>query len=106
MVRAKNGHIFGGNIMNKLVLMGSISLFSFTLIGCNTMNSAENSVNQTGGAVVSTGAHLVSATGHAIGSTFNTGVGYLTGKQAKPNYVVYHNGHKYRLHNGRYVLVH
>lgn len=95
--------------MKKLLIISSTCLFSLSLVGCQTMDSAAKA----GGSVVDTGVHAISYTGHAVGSTIGTGVNYLTGhsttQKTVNNYhrndIVNHNGHQYRLHNGQYVLV-
>jgi hypothetical protein len=63
-----------------------------------------NSLNQAGGTVIGTGANLVTSTGRVVGTTVDRGSHVLTGYSVGPR-VVYHNGHKYKLYNGRYVRV-
>ncbi|WP_454783243.1 hypothetical protein [Legionella sp. WA2022007384] len=103
----------------KLILTSSALLMSLSLVGCNTMNQASQYSNSTVGAGVKYGANVVgtgvgfiadtgAAVGHGVGKVVDTGVGVVTGHtvyKAKPQYVN-HNGHRYMLQNGRYVLVH
>lgn len=105
----------------KLILTSSALLMSLSLVGCNTMDQASQYSNSTVGAGVKYGANVVgtgvgfvadtgAAVGHGVGKVVDTGVGFVTGHPAsyhkeKTQYV-YHNGHRYMLQNGRYVLVH
>jgi predicted small secreted protein len=99
--------------MKNLTFISSICLCSLTLLGCNTVNS----IDQAGGRVVSSGAYLgktvigsgayaVSATGGFVDKTIHRGVDVVTGQPILygPK-IVYHNGHKYKLYNGRYILI-
>ncbi|QMT59847.1 MULTISPECIES: hypothetical protein [unclassified Legionella] len=103
----------------KAIITSTALLMSLSLVGCNTMNQAAQYSNQTVGAGVKYGANVVgtgvgfiantgAAVGHGVGRVVGTGVGVVTGHtvyKAQPQYVD-HNGHKYMLQNGRYVLVH
>lgn len=117
--------------MNKLVITSSAAvIMSLSLVGCNTMNSMNNGMNnvsQFGNKTIGTGVKYTAQTigvgagfiadtgavvGKGIGSVANMGVGVVTSpfnyRGMKPAYnksVVYHNGHRYVLRNGSYVLV-
>ncbi len=87
------------------------------------MNNVSQYSNSTVGAGVNYGAHVVGTgvgyiadtgafIGNGVGRVVDTGVGVVTGHPATyhhagyPNkHVVYHNGHRYVLENGHYVLV-
>lgn len=113
--------------MKTVIITSSAILMTVGLVSCNTWNTAGSTVNNgvrgganvvyhTGnavvkgtGAVVGTGAAIVHGTGTAVtntvGGVVGTGVGVLTGQSAnyRQNQVIYHNGHRYILKNGRYV---
>lgn len=107
----------------KRIITSSALLMSVSLVGCNTMNNVSQYSNQTVGAGVNYGAHVVGTgvgyvantgafIGNGVGKVVDTGVGVVTGHRATYHqvgytnkHVVYHNGHRYVLKNGRYVLV-
>lgn len=103
-----------------MVLTSSALLLTLSLAGCNTMNDAAQFGSSTVGTGVKYGANTVgagvgflantgAAVGSGVGSVVNTGYGvvtspmtHFTGK-ASNKQVVYHNGHRYLLKNGKYV---
>jgi len=95
--------------MKKIIFATSFFTLPLVLIGCGTVNNVERA----GGSVVSTGVGAIAATGSAVGTTINKGVGFLTGQPATSqdmktyhhDGVVSHNGHKYKIRNGKYVLI-
>lgn len=121
--------------MKKLIITSSALLAVLSLSGCNTMNTAGETVGNgvryttntvgnglkygvnTVGNGVKYGAHTVgqgvgfvahtgAAVGKGVGNVVGTGIGVVTGRPATyQNKVVYHNGHQYVVRNGRYVLV-
>lgn len=97
--------------MKKLIITSSALLLALSLTGCNTMNSASQYGNATVGKGIKYGATTVgSGVGYVsrgVGTVVGTGFGLATGQSAvyhKQN-VVYHNGHRYVVKNGRYVRV-
>ncbi|USQ12757.1 hypothetical protein J2N86_08550 [Legionella lytica] len=110
--------------MKKLIITSSALLAVLSLSGCNTMNTAGETVgngvryttNTVGNGIkygvntvgngVRYGAHTVGQGVGFVGNVVGSGVGLVTGKPVTyQNKVVYHNGHKYVVRNGRYVLV-
>ncbi len=120
--------------MKKLIITSSALLAVLSLSGCNTMNTAGETVgngvryttNTVGNGVrygvntVGNGvkygvntvgqgvgfvAHTGAAVGQGVGNVVGTGVGFVTGRPTYQNKVVYHNGHRYVVQNGRYVLI-
>ncbi|KTC89867.1 hypothetical protein OQJ18_06710 [Fluoribacter dumoffii] len=109
----------------KRIITSSTLLISLSLMGCNTMNNVSQYSNSTVGAGVNYGARVVGTgvgyvadtgafVGKGVGTVIDTGVGTVMGSPSKytsqPGYhnkhIVYRNGHRYMLENGRYVLVH
>lgn len=111
--------------MKKLIITSSAVLMSLSLVGCNTMNSGSNLVGNTvqygahtvgtgikyGAQTVGTGIGYVANTGafvgRGVGTVVGGGLGLVTGQNTsyQKNGMIYHNGHQYRLQNGKYVLI-
>ncbi|MBN9231514.1 MAG: hypothetical protein BGO90_13670 [Legionella sp. 40-6] len=117
--------------MNKLIITASATLLTLSLVGCNSTNSAYQYTTTTvgngvkyGANTVGTGVGYVTSTGawvgRSVGTVAGTGLGWVTGQRVvsrdgtayQGRQVVYHNGtlvhhngHKYVVRNGRYVLV-
>ena len=110
--------------MKNVIITSSALLMALSLTGCNTMNNAAQYTSTTVGNgvryttnAVGTGVGVVTNTGAAVGrgvgTVVGTGVGWVTGQPAKyrqvngryNNQMIYHNGHRYMLQNGRYVRV-
>lgn len=116
--------------MKKLVITSSALIMSLSLVGCNTMNTSSQYANSTIGTgvkysatTIGTGVGYVANTGAFVGRGVGTvvgtgvgvvgsGVGLVTGKPVNYRYVntssnkvIYHNGHRYVVQNGRYVLI-
>lgn len=91
----------------RILIGGLTVILALIMGGCTTLDNA----GKAGSSVVNSGANLVAYTGSAVGKTVESGVGYLTGQPASYKHmnsnsnVVYHNGHKYKIVNGKYVLV-
>lgn len=62
--------------MNKLLLISSIALASFSLIGCNSMNSTMNDTSRIANSTVGAGVKYTA-------TTVGTGVGYVSKAGAK-----------------------
>ncbi len=95
--------------MNKNILsVVSVSLLTVCLFGCT-----RNEVGTVGGAAVGAGVGYAATGGSAVGTAVGAGVGALVGHMAtdedvrvyRSRGVVIHDGHSYRIHNGRYVIV-
>ncbi|AYK03000.1 hypothetical protein CAB17_09300 [Legionella sainthelensi] len=112
-------------MMKKYIITSSALLMALSLVGCNTMNDVSQYSNSTVGAGVKYGATAVGTgvgyiadtgafIGNGVGKVVGTGVGLVSGQPATyqnvgtyhHNQVIYHNGHRYMLKNGHYVLVH
>lgn len=117
--------------MKNVIIASSALLMTLGLASCNTMNNAAQYtsstvshgvrtgvgvVHHTGtavvrgtGTVVGTGVGVVHGAGTAVtntvGGVVGTGVGLVTGRHVSHNQIIYHNGHRYMLKNGRYVRV-
>lgn len=95
--------------MKKLIITcTAIVGLSAMMTGCGWQH-----VNNAGDAVVNTGTGVVKTTGAVVDKTVGTGLDLLVGRHAtsqdmkvyRKNGVVYHNGHAYKIQNGKYVLV-
>lgn len=110
--------------MKKLIITSSAVLISLSLVSCNTMNDASQFSNRTVGTGIKYGAQTVGTgvgyvtnagafVGRGVGTVVGTGVGVITRHPAsyqavktnQKNGMIYHNGHHYKLQNGKYVLV-
>ncbi|ASQ45362.1 hypothetical protein [Legionella clemsonensis] len=102
--------------MKKHILITLVlSAFTFGLTSCGLggITRTGTAVVGTGVDYVGTGVGYVGATGTRVVRTVGTGVGTWVGRVAtdrdvviyRKRGVVYHDGHAYRIHNGRYVLV-
>lgn len=104
--------------MKKLIVASSALLASLTLVGCNTMSDVGNYTSSTVGTGMKYGAQTIgagvgvvantgAAVGKGVGTVVGAGAGLLTGQPVYSHQrnVVYHNGHRYVLKNGRYVRV-
>ncbi len=99
--------------MKRLILMPIGILLSLSLTGCHsTMNNAGQAANATVGTgvkygvrTVGTGVGVVTNAGAAVadgvGNVASAGVSLVTGQPR----IVYKNGHRYQMMNGRYVMV-
>jgi hypothetical protein len=108
LLSSNNKNQYEETMMNKIILsVVAVSAFSLNLMGCQPFNA----VGRAGNTVVGTGVGLVSTTGATVGRAVGAGVDILVGRPAtrndmvayRKNGVVYHNGHAYRIQNGRYV---
>jgi hypothetical protein len=116
--------------MKKLLVMSSAVAISLSLAGCHTMNDTANFANSTVGTgvkytatAVGTGVGFV---GNGVGTVVNTGVGFFGGhpkgynstrytnthavyhhnnKHYYNSHYVKHNGHQYKMKNGKYVRI-
>lgn len=88
--------------------MNDVSQYSNSTVGAGVKYGA-TAVGTGVGYIADTGAFI----GNGVGKVVGTGVGFLSGQPAnyrnvstyQNNKIIYHNGHRYMLKGGRYVLV-
>lgn len=104
--------------MKKIILgIVSVGALSLGLAGCGNRDDAGTAAGSAAGGAVGAGVGFAATAGNPVGAAVGAGVGAtvgsIVGKNAteqdmvvyRKNGVVYHDGHAYRISNGKYVLV-